>query len=1001
MTFAETHLTDDIIEAEFNITGYSHETSNRVGREGGGVIIYINNDLTYKTLISESDEMCSIVAVYINELNLIVFMVYRPPPNYESGHYGEILEKSFKTIVIENFNKVIHQYKAPVPDIILAGDFNFPKAIWTYGIGEAFANTISEKKQLQQLIDVAANTNLLQKVTFGTRQTRSGNDNTLELVFTNNHDLISNIYRERSELSDHKYIICETSHNVTVNSQQIITPQETNLASYNYQRTDWVALKAKLKLINWGEILGKYETSAEKIQVILEIVSKEIDEYSIKFKQQRGVNLKNIPRDRRILLRNKKKLKKKLMKKNISKDTKDRIEKSITDIDKKLLNSHHNERIMEEINAINNMKTNPKHFFAYAKKHLKTKSSIGPFKMDDKLINAPKEINQKLSEQYSSSFSEPDPRQSIGDPKDYFRVTENPNGVLLTDVTFTREMIIKEIGNIKSDSAPGPDHFPVILLQECAEELSEPLYILWRHSLDAGDIAPLLKQAVICPIQKANSQRCHPKSYRPVSLTSHIIKVFERVMRVSIVKHLEDNDLLPKNQHGFISGRSTLSQLLHQIEQLIRAWEECKSTDTIYLDFAKAFDKVDHNILCQKLKRLGITGKVGIWIREFLTGRFQQVSANGVLSEPAPVISGVPQGTVLGPVLFIIMIDDLDSELIHSVASKYADDTRITAKISNSTEAENFQNELDNIIYPWGPANNMSLNGDKFEHLHIGKNLHQAKNSYKDPMGNVIKEKEHIKDLGVTISDDLTWSKHITEVVSRARVMSGWVLRTFTTRDRDPMITMWNSQVRPILDYCSPLWSPCPNNLGKIDLLENTQRTFTKNINGMEGLDYGQRLDKLNMCTVQRRQERYKIIYTYKIKEGLVPNISDTHGLQFLPNERHGCTCRIPKFPLYKNKAVVARNNSFALTASSLWNSLPRSIRNVTGVSVDVFKRRLDAVLRHYPDEPRCSASGVYTNPLGRTSNSMVDINSKEIRRRVCQMVDLQAGGPPGWSGSR
>ena len=183
MTFAETHLTDDIIEAEFNITGYSHETSNRVGREGGGVIIYINNDLTYKTLISESDEMCSIVAVYINELNLIVFMVYRPPPNYESGHYGEILEKSFKTIVIENFNKVIHQYKAPVPDIILAGDFNFPKAIWTYGIGEAFANTISEKKQLQQLIDVAANTNLLQKVTFGTRQTRSGNDNTLVLFF--------------------------------------------------------------------------------------------------------------------------------------------------------------------------------------------------------------------------------------------------------------------------------------------------------------------------------------------------------------------------------------------------------------------------------------------------------------------------------------------------------------------------------------------------------------------------------------------------------------------------------------------------------------------------------------------------------------------------------------------------------------------------------------------------------------------------------------------------
>ena len=109
-------------------------------------------------------------------------------------------------------------------------------------------------------------------------------------------------------------------------------------------------------------------------------------------------------------------------------------------------------------------------------------------------------------------------------------------------------------------------------------------------------------------------------------------------MRSALVKHLENNNLLPKNQHGLISGRSTLSQLLHQIEQLIRAWEEGNATDTIYLDFAKAFDKVDHNILCQKLKRLGITGKVGIWIKEFLTNRYQRVAANGVLSMPAPVI---------------------------------------------------------------------------------------------------------------------------------------------------------------------------------------------------------------------------------------------------------------------------------------------------------------------------------------------------------------------------
>ena len=156
----------------------------------------------------------------------------------------------------------------------------------------------------------------------------------------------------------------------------------------------------------------------------------------------------------------------------------------------------------------------------------------------------------------------------------------------------------------------------------------------------------MFKLAYVTPIHKGGS-KMNPANYRPVSLTSHIMKVFERVMKIPIIKHLESQELIRPNQHGFVSGRSTQSQLLQNYSDVYDALEEGVRIDTIYLDFAKAFDKVDHNILLKKVIDHKIKGKVGLWIKNFLQDRKYRVVANGVMSEEQEVISGGPQGTAL------------------------------------------------------------------------------------------------------------------------------------------------------------------------------------------------------------------------------------------------------------------------------------------------------------------------------------------------------------------
>ncbi|KAG0722137.1 putative RNA-directed DNA polymerase from transposon BS [Chionoecetes opilio] len=217
---------------------------------------------------------------------------------------------------------------------------------------------------------------------------------------------------------------------------------------------------------------------------------------------------------------------------------------------------------------------------------------------------------------------------------------------LLTEITPETEELIEAIDAISSDSAAGPDGFHAKFLKQCKLELAVPLKLIATKFLASSIIPPNLKEGIVTPIHKGGNKGL-AKNYRPVVLTSHIIKIIERVVKNHLTDHLEKTNAYNEGQHGFRKGRSCLSQLLAHQEALLEATSKGTNVDVIYLDFAKAFDKVDHGLLLHKLRGLGISGNLGKWIHTFLTGRTQKVSVPGHLSDPSDVVSGVPQGCVL------------------------------------------------------------------------------------------------------------------------------------------------------------------------------------------------------------------------------------------------------------------------------------------------------------------------------------------------------------------
>ena len=928
----ETHLKEYILDAEINIPNYNIIRADRPStRRKGGVAIYSHHSFSLEDTQTFSNSYCELAMTYNRMNNIVIIAVYRPPLT-PAEKFRECLER---------IKKYKDEHETAVT--LIMGDTNLKYINWeneTIRTPDTIKQPITPAERIasEMLLDFVNEELLVQVVSENTRKEKS----LLDIILTSDDDIIYNTKVEKTNLdTDHDIITCDILLKNT-NTATSIREQDADkkpLDKLNFNRAEWDPIRDELSKVNWESELSDEMTVVEMYNKFEEIIYNTSEKHTPQ-RTEREINKQKIPRNRVVLIRKRKRINSKINylkyihPTNSSKKI-EKLNKKKFEIEQEIKNLINNELARKELDAISKMKKNIKFFYQYVKKNQKSESKIGPMQ-DTKgtLHTDPKEKANLLQNQYCKAFSNPH-KENL--KKDFDTICNET----ISDIEITIKDIIEAIKEIPTYASPGPDKLPAIVLKECADQLCKAVLIIWRKSLDTGEIPDILKLQTIIPVYKKGSKTL-PENYRPVSLTSHLTKLFERILRRKLILHIESNNLLSDNQHAFRSGRSCLSQLLQHIEYVLETLEKKCNIDVIYLDFSKAFDKVDHSILMQKVKQFGIQGKIYTWLENFLSNRYQQVIVDGILSNKEQVISGVPQGTVLGPLLFLIYINDLEPELKKSILRIFADDSKIVKPISNQNDHDELQTEL-NIAMKWADRNNMELNHKKFQLMQYGKDEH-LKTPY-ETGHEIIDSDSDIKDLGVYLSADLTWETQVTEAIKKGRQFLGWILRSFASRDTEVILFLYKTYVLPRLEYASLLWSPYQQK-NKIKI-EAIQRKATAKIDELKNYNYHQRLRKLKLFSLQRRRERFTAIYMYKLSMGLVPN---NLNLNFYTTRRGELKCHAPRLNAQNTHHSTVRHNYFTSTGPSLFNQLPAKLKDAN--TLDIFKCQLDKLLWTIPDLP-------------------------------------------------
>ena len=833
-----------------------------------------------------------------NNADLLVAAIYRSDSGTSENNLNLLS-------LLKEINTMKQSHK------LIVGDFNYKHIDWN-----TWFTSKNEHSDEQMFIDCIQDMYWYQHVLSPTRYREGEEPSLLDLIFTNEEAMIEQIsHQSPIGKSDHsvlnmKFLIQHTS---------TFKPRTVRC----YDKGDYDGMRNDLNL-NWETELNSatdVNDQWSKINMkIKEAVNNRVPSYQ--------TTEKNLWKKGKIPLTKaaRKEIRKKHRCWQRAYETKHRTKISKWKQQRNKVNKILKDAELKfETNIANEAKLNPKKLWKYVASQSKVKSTISPLKNKKtaKLTANEKEQAEVLAAQFASVMVE----EPTGD------IPHLPNKNLKTPpldtINVTPEMVLKKLNNLDATKSPGPDETHPRILKEAASSIAPALAILFNSTLKQHKVPDDWKTALITAIFK-KGDKSDPGNYRPVSLTCIICKVLEAIIYDHIVQHMIRNKLFSKSQYGFISKRSAALQLLNVLELWCNILDEDGIIDDINMDFQKAFDSVPHRRLLGKLESYGIQGDILGWIEAFLTGRMQKVTVNGHSSEWTRVISGVPQGSVIAALLFVIYINDLPDS-IKSHLYLFADDCKFFRQIFTSEDTTTMQDDL-NTLYEWSKLWLLKFHPGKCVTLRLS--LHKQDDKHTYYLGeNELENVEEAKDLGIIVDSKLKFQKHISAKVNKANQSWGTIKRTFKHMDAYIFKKLFCAQVRSHLEYAIQFWAPYLRK--DINKIESVQRRATKYIPGYHNLTYSDRLKKLDLPTLAYRRLRGSMIEVYKSF-----HIYDEDVTLKFPTKQTTTRGHNYKIVGKTSRRTHPRHHSFHQRIVNPWNSLPATV--VNSPTLNTFKNRLD-----------------------------------------------------------